>query len=126
MWLALNCGTYRALDRCKLPLAVKQEPKARYPTPCVEPGIQEHEYMCCALSHFVLLVCHYPVLDGSINIFKLSTLEEVPSINLGNIKNEFLQKILSEKFLGMPRITPCAMMSPHAMSLECTRHGLGL
>ena len=28
----------------------------------------------------------------------------MPSINLGNIKNEFLQKNLSNKFLGMPRI----------------------
>ena len=31
------------------------------------------------------------LLDGSINIFKLATLYEVRSINLGNIKNEFLQ-----------------------------------
>ena len=38
----------------------------------------------------VALACHYLVLDVLINIFKPSTLK-VLSINLGNIKNEFLQ-----------------------------------
>ena len=43
---------------------------------------------------FVVLSCHYLVQDGSINIFKLSTLEEVLLINPGNIKNKFIRKIL--------------------------------
>ena len=72
------------------------------------------------------------MLDGSINIFKLSTLLEVPSINLGNIKNEFLQKNMSEKFLGMPRIISgllgerrehylCALLPPNTFGFICSK-----
>ena len=61
---------------------------------------------------FFVLACHELVLDGSIDIFKLSTLIEVPSINLSNIKsikNEyFFRYNSSEKILGTPGIEPGA------------------
>ena len=74
---------------------------------------------------FVALACHLLVLDGSINIVKLSTLYLL-SINLTNIKNQFLQiqfvrKKSSEKFLGIPRIEHrgCWVSGANATSVLC-------